>query len=172
MNVFAWVSEYLPEDMSLAVCRSVFVGVSSCLSTGCLCMYVFCPPTIDWSERCWRGPAVYLLTSFWLSAVFLCSNKATLRLPPNREPRMMKLCARPDREASFTPVWSLQFLLTLTLAALSCSLTPNRRRLTLCHRLSHSPPASYLSIQPSDFTTPFVVINQSLAPRERDGGAR
>lgn len=68
MRVFAWVYEYLPEDMRLAVlngvcvCARIYcsfcglpaVGVCSCVSARCLCTFFlffftfsFCPPTAD-----------------------------------------------------------------------------------------------------------------------------
>lgn len=131
---------------------------------------VFCPPTVDWLDRRLLARPHCVFGHIILPVRFLFSNKATLAqscLPPKHEPRMMKLCAPPNCKASFTPWYLLPSPLPLALALLSRSLPPGCSRLTLCYRLSHSKPVSYLSIQPSDFTTPFVVINQSSAAGER-----
>lgn len=161
MPVFVWV--YLPEGMSVAVrtnacsyCRFA----RACRHTCELCLCVFCPPAADWLER--RPPSVWSHRS--ASAMLLSPNKATLAqscLPPKHDPGMMKLCALPNCQGSFTP-WYLVPLPLLLLLFLGCS------RLTFCYRLSHSQPVVYLSIQPPDFTTPFDVINQSSTAREKE----
>lgn len=81
---------------------------------------VFCPPTVDWLEimPLARTHCVCLVTSLWLSPMFLFSNKATFAqscLPSKHEPRMMKLCALPNCKASFTPWYLLPFPLPLAL---------------------------------------------------------
>lgn len=59
--------------------------------------------------------------------------------------------------------------LSLPPALLSHFLPSGCSRQTLCSRLSHSKLVSYLSIQASDITILFVVINQSTATRNGDG---
>lgn len=161
-----WECQWIYCSFVCAYCGCVFL---------CECMLfvcVFSPHTVDWLDRMLLArPAVCLVISLWLPVMFLSSNKAILPqscLPPKHEPRMMKLCALPNSKASFTPWYLLPSLLSLTLVLLSHSLPSGCSRLTLCYRLSHFQSVSYLPIQPSDFPTPFVVINQSSASRERE----
>lgn len=135
-----------------------------------LVVCVFSCPTVDWLDRMLLAMPPCVFGHITLSVMLLFSNKATVAqscLPPKHEPRMMKLCALPNCKASFTPWYLHPSPFALALELLSCSLSPGCSGLTFCYRLSHSQPVSYLSIRPSDFTNPFVVINQSSAARER-----
>lgn len=120
-----------------------------------VCFLSFC-------SRLIRKKALLCLVTSLCLWMLLSPNKATLAqscLPPKHDPGIMKLCALPNCQGSFTPWYLVPLPLLLFLG---CS------RLTFCYRLSHSQPVVYLSIQPPDFTTPFDVINQSSTAREKE----
>lgn len=169
----------------MSICQKIWDGLGVSVSVHCSfasaycgCMFlrectlfarVFSLPTVDWLDRMLLGRCRCVFGHITLTVcVCVCvlfANKATWCLPSKHEPRMMKLCALPNCKASFTPWYLLSSALPLTVALLSRSLPPGCSRLTLYYRLSHPKPVISPS-NPTDFTTLFVVINQSTAARE------
>lgn len=122
MHVFVWVFEYLPDNMSLAVCGRGCVHVlyfSMFLLWVCIfaCCVFLCPPREDWLDKTLpvRPCPLYMAASLWLSDVslFKRNNISTVMLASRRDPRMMKLCALPNCKAFFIPWYPLSFLLPL-----------------------------------------------------------